>query len=168
MRRNTQGWEAWEAIVNRLLGLDGTVTSGNKWYDPGDGVDRSHYTEEDFPLIVDAKYTEAASFVVSQKTLFQWVKKAEEMGKRFILAVRIWPKELANPEDYIVISFDDFVELREAYKDLKAKKQHGLTDNDIAFLDLLAKNLMQVQLKLKMVSIVGKLKGEANVESDAN
>jgi hypothetical protein len=167
MKRHQQGWEAWEFRVNKDLGLDPTISSGNKWHDPGDGVDRSHYTEEFFPLVVDAKYTESASFTVSQQTLFQWVKKAEEMGKRFLLAVRICPKGHIDPEDYVVVPYNDFVEFREAYKDLKLRKNAGLNDNDIEFLEMLAAKMMQVQLRLKMISVVNKLKGSADVVSDA-
>jgi hypothetical protein len=162
---NNPRWQEWEQKVNKDLGLDGTISSGNKWHDPGDGVDRSHYTEEIFPLVVDAKYTEAHSFAVSQRVLYQWVKKAEEMGKRFILAVRLWPKGFALPEDYVVVPYNDFIEFREAYRELKSKTvtDYHLTENDIQFLEVLSQKLVVSQLRLKMVSIVSKIKGSGVV-----
>lgn len=50
------GWEAWESYANRALGLTGTIASGSKAYDPGDGVDRRHHTETGYALMCDAKY----------------------------------------------------------------------------------------------------------------
>lgn len=56
MRAVEPGWEAFERYVNRVLGLQATVASGSKDYDPGDGVDRRHHTETDYALMADAKF----------------------------------------------------------------------------------------------------------------
>ena len=60
--RAVPGWRNFEVYVNELLGLEGTIASGSQFHDPGDGVDRRHHTETDFALMVDAKYSERASF----------------------------------------------------------------------------------------------------------
>ena len=61
------GWQEHERYVCSLLSLDLTNCSGNKFYDPGDGVDRSHYTQNDFALIIDAKCTTKKSFSLNSE-----------------------------------------------------------------------------------------------------
>ncbi len=113
-----RGWEDHEAFIQGLFGLRGTVCSGNKWYDPGDAVDGQHPTDSPFPIFADCKYTEAASYSVKAKEMAQWSTRAEEMGKRFILPIRLWPKGAASPQDWVVLNVHDFAELLEAYRGL--------------------------------------------------
>lgn len=106
--------EAWEHEVARLLDLDLTITSGNKWYDPGDATTRGR--DDPFPLYADAKFTERASFSLKAKDLRQYSKRAEEAGKRFLLPLRFHSPGQRHPEDYAVLSFHDFVELRDGFR----------------------------------------------------
>lgn len=108
------GWQGHEAYVQELLGLDSTIASGSKFHDVGDAVDHQHYTDSDFRFIVDCKYTESQSFSIPLKLLDQWTKSAQELGKRFLLPLRFWPKGQRNPKDYVVMSLHDFQELFEA------------------------------------------------------
>ena len=103
-----QSWKQHEKYVQEVLGLDSTICSGNKFYDPGDAVDNDR--ESPFPIIADCKFTERKSFSVASKTLSQWTDKAAEMGKRFIMPVRLSPKG-STSQDYVVIGLHDFAEL---------------------------------------------------------
>ena len=79
-------WEVWEREVVKALDLDATISSGSKWYDPGDATTRGR--DDPFPLFADAKFTERASFSLKAKDLRQYSKRAEEAGKRFLLPLR--------------------------------------------------------------------------------
>jgi hypothetical protein len=103
--------EAWEQEVARVLDLDLTITSGNKFYDPGDATSRGR--DDPFPLFADAKFTQKGSFSLKAKELRQWSQRASEAGKRFVLPLRFHPPGQRHPDDYVVMSFHDFVELRD-------------------------------------------------------
>lgn len=105
------GWQAFEAHCQGLLGLDATISSGSRFHDPGDGVDRRHHTETDFPLIIDAKYSEAGSFTVNRRMLSQWQDRAAAMGKRFVLPIRLVDTKRQQTHDYAVMGLDDLAEL---------------------------------------------------------
>ena len=109
-----RGWEAWEHYVTHLLGIDATIHSGNKFYDPGDAVTRGRSSA--FPLYADAKYTEKFSYPLKLKELSQYGERAADLGKRLVLSIRFWPKGVVRPEDYVVLSADDFVELLDMAK----------------------------------------------------
>jgi hypothetical protein len=112
--KNKRGWQAHEQYVQELLGLSSTICSGNQFNDPGDGVDRDHPSQKLFPLIVDAKYTEKQSFSIKYAVLNEWWDKAAEMGKRFVMPIRFFPKWTVEPIDYVLLSLDDFAELLDA------------------------------------------------------
>jgi hypothetical protein len=110
-------WQEHEAHVNALLGLDATVHSGNRWHDQGDGVDRSHPSQNSFALIADCKCTGSKSISIKSAFLKDWCTKAAEMGKRFIMPIRFdSPIGIDAPQDYVLLSLDDFVELLEKSK----------------------------------------------------
>lgn len=115
--RHELGWAAWEAYVNRLLGLDSTVASGSQAHDPGDGVDRRHHTETDYALMVDAKYTERKSFSISAKLMGQYVRRAAEAGKSFLLPVRLVDTGTKEVHDFVVVPLQDYVMLLETYRE---------------------------------------------------
>lgn len=114
--RQELGWSAWESYINRLLDLDATLASGSQAHDVGDGVDRRHHTETDYALMADAKYTERKSFSVSAKLMGQYVRRAAEMGKRFILPVRLVDIRANTVDDYVVVPLQDYVTLLETYR----------------------------------------------------
>jgi hypothetical protein len=114
------GWEAWERYVNAALRLDSTIASGSKNYDPGDGVDRRHHSETGYALMADAKYTERKSFSVSAKLMGQYVRRAAEMGKRFVLPVRLVDSGTKEVHDYIVVPLQDYVVLLETYREVES------------------------------------------------
>lgn len=73
--------------------------------------------------------TEKASYSVNLKFLRQMTDKAMELGKRFILPVRLWPNTESLPHDYVVVSLDDFAELLEksrAWDKLVGEKEISL------------------------------------------
>ena len=101
-------WEQHERYIQSVLGLQATICSGNKFYDPGDAVD--HDRESVFPVMADCKCTERKSFSVTRQTMEQWEEKAAEMGKRFVMPVRLAPRG-ADPYDCVVLGLHDFAEL---------------------------------------------------------
>lgn len=115
--RTELGWEAFEAYVNRVLGLSATVASGSQDYDPGDGVDRRHHSETDYSLMADAKYSEQKSFSVSAKLMGQYVRRAAEAGKRFVLPVRLVDKTTKDVHDFVVVPLQDYVTLLDTYRE---------------------------------------------------
>lgn len=108
-----KGWQEHEAYIQKVLGLDSTAASGAKFHDPGDAVDHRHPSKSDFRIMADAKFTEKGSYSVNLKFLRQMTDKAVELGKRFILPIRLWPNTEQLPHDYVVVSLDDFAELLE-------------------------------------------------------
>lgn len=106
-------WERFERDVNGLLGLAGTAASGARWQDIGDGVDARHPSESAFPLIVDCKATERASFSIKARDLAQWQARAAELGKRFAMPIRFWNRANTRSRDYILLDLHDFAELLE-------------------------------------------------------
>jgi hypothetical protein len=121
------GWEAHEQAIQHLLGLDSTPASGSQFYAPGDAVDNRHPRHSSFALLADAKYTEKGSFALNHHFLVEQVERATELGKRFILPLRFWPKGAYHPDDYVVSTLDDFAELVEARRTSHA---HQLADID--------------------------------------
>lgn len=105
----TPTWEQWEHHVQEVLGLSSTPGSGNQFHSPGDAVDTGH--DSIFPLIADCKATKNHSYSITRKFWEQWSQKAAEDGKRFIAAVRLWPRGDRTPTDVVVIGLDDFAEL---------------------------------------------------------
>ena len=115
--RHELGWEAWERYVNKALCLDSTIASGSKAYDVGDGVDRRHRRETDYALMVDCKYTEQKSFSLNGKLMDQYVHRAAEAGKSFILPVRLVVKGGMDVKDFVVVPFEDYRMLLETYRE---------------------------------------------------
>lgn len=115
--RHTLGWSAFEDYVNTLLKLSATAASGSRDHDPGDGVDRRHHSQTDYALMADCKYTEQASFSVNRKLMKQYVLRAAEAGKRFVLPVRLVDMRTKNVDDYIVVPLQDYVALLESYRE---------------------------------------------------
>ena len=107
-------WKRFEEDVAALLGLSPTIASGSKHYDPGDGVHRG--LSHAFPLYADAKYTEHIAFALKSFELRQYVERAAEMGKRFIMPIRFGSKAVGHHEDYVVLSLHDFKELLDGHR----------------------------------------------------
>lgn len=105
------GWRAHEAYVQSVLGLDSTLCSGNKFHDPGDGVDRSHPGQNSFALIIDAKCTSTKSFSIKSELLREWRVRAGMLGKRFAMPIRFEDVTNDSRDDYILLTLDDFAEL---------------------------------------------------------
>jgi hypothetical protein len=102
-------WEVFERYVAQVFGLDTTIASGNKFFDPGDAVNRDR--DHPFPLFVDAKYTEAASYPLKMRELANYTERAADVGKRLVVALRFWPRGRREPEDYAIVGLHDLVEL---------------------------------------------------------
>lgn len=100
-------WERWERESAEMFGLDQTLTSGNKFFDPGDATHRGRSTP--FPLLVDAKYTTRSSYSLKLKFLRDMTHRAAEQGKRFLLPLRFHVK--GTTEDFVVLRAHDFAEL---------------------------------------------------------
>ena len=115
-----RGFEAHEDWVAETFSLRNTITSGNKFYDPGDCVTAD--PDSRFPLFVDAKYTEKHSQSVRVRDLHYYQSIAAELGKRMVVALRFWHKDAVGPSDYVVLSAHDFLELL----DMVQSKDRGL------------------------------------------
>jgi hypothetical protein len=107
-------WQDWENTVAHDLGLDTTIHSGVKFYDPGDVVTRGR--EAPFPLLADCKYTEARSYRLTASALHQLSGTATALGKRFLLPLRFAHRDGVGAEDYVVMSYHDFRELLDGYR----------------------------------------------------
>lgn len=115
-------WEAWEREVSEILGVQRTITSGNKWFDPGDATTLGH---SPWPLYVEAKYTEAQSYTLKFRDLQQTQQLADQSGKRLVMPIRIHPNWarlpaaslLVRPADYALIPLHDLAELLQKVRD---------------------------------------------------
>lgn len=119
--RQQLGWEAWERYVNSVLRLDSTIASGSQAHDPGDGVDRRHHSETDYALMADAKYTEQKSFSLNAKLLAQYVRRAAEAGKSFVLPVRLVDKAADDVHDFVVVPLQDYVMLLDSWREAECR-----------------------------------------------
>lgn len=104
-----ENWEKFEKYVQRSLNLDSTVSSGNQWNDPGDAVDRTHFSIDPYKLIVDCKYTERKGFRLESAMLKTWVRNAVDGGYIFGLPIRF--HENGKNSDYIVLTLEDFSDI---------------------------------------------------------
>lgn len=105
------GWKQHEEDMAKLFGGRKTITSGNKFYDPGDVVTSS--VDSDFPIFADCKYTEHSSMSIKLLTLRDLGEKAASLGKRFIMPIRYHVKAEGTDNDYVLLSAHDFAELLE-------------------------------------------------------
>jgi len=101
-------WEAFESDVAELFGLRRTITSGNKFFDPGDAVSPP---DDPFPLYVDAKYTERLSYSLKLKDLQNYRDQAAHLGKHLVLPLRFWPRGQHGPQDFAVVDLYDLHDL---------------------------------------------------------
>lgn len=102
-------WTEHEKYIRTLLHLDGTVSSGNKFHDPGDAVAREHYQDRAYRLYAECKSTINKSFALSRVALASHGKRAMEYGKMFVFPVRFYADGVAF--DYVVLRADDFSEI---------------------------------------------------------
>ena len=160
---NPKPWVKWEIEVQDRLGLRSTISSGNTFYDPSDGVDTRDHTDSDFLLMVDAKCTESQSYRVQQKFMNQWVTKAQEAGFRFALPVRMNNGEdgsAGDITDFAVITFEDFLELVESYREKNDKKpkvkKRVFTEDDIQLLTKVAEAIKEPKVRSMFLTIVDK------------
>lgn len=103
------GWQQHEHDVAAMFGLDLTVSSGNRFHDPGDAIHRGRRFP--FPVYAEAKYTSNASRSLRLAELQDGQERAEEIGRRFILPLRFWPRGAVGPHDYVVLNAHDLAEL---------------------------------------------------------
>ena len=113
-------WKTHEREVAEILGLSLTISSGNQFNDPGDGVTPGHWTESNFPLLVDCKATRKKSYSLERVFLDSWEAKARGMGKTFALPVRFEYEEGSQTKksdlEKIVEVIDFLEKLYDAYK----------------------------------------------------
>ena len=105
----TTRWTDHENYIKTLLHLDGTVSSGNKFYDPGDAVAREHYTERAYRVYAECKSTINKSYSLRRQDIAGYARRAAEYGKMFVLPVRFYFDGIY--EDYVVLKAGDFAEV---------------------------------------------------------
>lgn len=108
-------WAKFEQDVQQMLGLQSTIGSGNKFYDPSDGVSPGVPYDDPIPLMVDCKTTENKSYRVDRDFLRQWYKKSLGLGYEFALPLRFLDKQ-SGDEDWVVIPLKTFVSLMDFFR----------------------------------------------------
>lgn len=110
-------WQKAESDIRERLGLEGTSGSGNKWYDIGDSVDHSHFTEVVFPLLVESKATRHKSYSIVREYVQDYWERSVMRGKRFLLHTQFQEEVGSGVEDpqrdWVTLTLDDFAELYE-------------------------------------------------------
>lgn len=144
-------WEIWEDDVNNSLNLRGTISSGSKFYDIGDGVGTDF--DSQFRLMVDAKCTKSSSYSLKHKLLDDWLLKSREKGTVFALPVR-FNNGKGNNTDFVVLSFDDFVEIIEY---AKAGEGKVFTDEEKKLINKLIEH-SPPKIKTQLENILDKMK----------
>lgn len=109
------GWENHEEDVAKIFGLRRTISSGNRFFDPGDAV--SPDSTGPFPIYAEAKYTEKDSFTLKRKDLRKYWELAFDTNKHLIMPIRFWPRGARMPDDYVLLGLHDLQELIERYRD---------------------------------------------------
>lgn len=102
-------WRKHETDLQEALGLNSTIGSGNQFQDIGDGS-TGHNRKNAIPIVIDCKCTEKASYSLSSELLEDWLRRAGEIGKMFMLPIRF---QHAKVQDYVVLQLDDLLELLE-------------------------------------------------------
>lgn len=102
-------WRKHESDLQEAMGLNSTVGSGNQFHDIGDGS-TGHNRKNAIPIVIDCKCTEKASYSLSSVMLEEWLDKAAQIGKMFMLPVRF---QHAKVKDYVVLQLEDLLELLE-------------------------------------------------------
>lgn len=158
-------WEKWEIECQDRLGLRSTVSSGSQFYDPSDGVDPRSHNESDYLLMIDAKCTESQSYRVQKKLMNQWVEKARMGGYRFALPIRL--DNGGSPDDhditdFAVITFEDFLELVESYREKNDKKpakskKSKLDEDDMEFVSKIAEAIKPAKARARFLDILERL-----------
>lgn len=118
-----RGWIKHEHDMAEMFGLDRTLTSGNKFFDKGDAVHRGRQLP--FPVYLEAKYTEHASRTLTMIELYEGQQHAAEAGRRFVMAVRFYPKNAVGPEDYVVMAAHDLAELLDMVNEEDTEEDTG-------------------------------------------
>ena len=106
---NFPDWQRFEREANAALGIDATVTSGNKWYDKNDGTTRGHPLDNAFMIDADEKSTTHKTYSLSEDFLLSNKKRSTLAGKTFLLPLRFEHEDFHS--DWIVISMDDFLSM---------------------------------------------------------
>lgn len=131
MTKGNPAWERFEHHTQEILKLRGTPGSGNQWHDPSDGVSR---VDDPYKVMVDCKYTDKASYSLSQAFLAQWWSKATMAGNRFALPVRfggdlVYAEHRSAPKDWVVITLDDYAELVETAREKLSSVERADSDD---------------------------------------
>ena len=122
MPSNMPDWQAHESEVAELLGIDTTVSSGNKFYDISDAVTRGHALDDRVQFMADMKATIRKTFRLDRDFLHEYRERAILRSKIFLLPVRFENPETKYREDWILVHANDFSELlgldvkRESYE----------------------------------------------------
>lgn len=104
-------WQSHEKEVAELLGIDQTVTSGNKFYDISDATTREHVLDNKIQLLSDMKSTIRKTFRMDREFLKEYRERAMIRGKIFVMPVRFENQDTKETEDWIVLQINDFSEL---------------------------------------------------------
>ena len=111
MREDFPDWHAHEDYVAELLGIDKTVSSGNKFYDISDAVSREHVLENRVQFMADAKSTRNKTFRIGRDFLKDYREASIIRGKIFLLPIRFEVKGTGEVHDWILLHANDFSEL---------------------------------------------------------
>ena len=148
------GWRRWESTVNTELGLEETVASGATWKDKGDGTTRDNYSEP-WPLMVDAKTTEAGSYSLKFKTLHDLWKTATQAGRNFAMPLKFM--EQRGETEWAIVPFSDYAYLVEQYR----TSPPDFTDEERALLRAVKTQLKGEMLHEAMRIILAKMGDES-------
>lgn len=147
-------WENFEQKVQDTLGLEPTITSGNKWYDISDGV---HRDQNPYRVMVDAKFTEASSYTLQAKFLQEWHQEAAKLGYKFALPIKLSGSR-ATPNEWVAIPLDDYAELVETIRRLSANRSEQIKD-----LKLVANHIIEDPLTVTREQRLDLLKAVKNL-----
>lgn len=145
-------WERFEQACNVKLGLDGTAASGATWKDKGDGSTRNNY-DEVWPLLVDAKTTEKASFSLKAKFLEDMKRVALQDGKTFALPLKFLTEDGPRFTEWVVLPLDDYAYLIEEHR----KKGARFSLEEVALVRALQKSVKTEALVDMLGSILRKM-----------
>lgn len=145
-------WSEHENYIRVLLHLDGTVSSGNQFHDPGDAVAREHYLDRAYRFYAECKSTIKDSYSLNRKNLANHEKRAKLYGKRFVLPVRFYFE--GTSADYVVLRAEEFAEL--------VDRAESASNNDAArYLDWTIGHINNSRIKARAQHALRSLTGDS-------
>lgn len=161
MAEQVPDWKKAENEINEQLGVQATVSSGNQWYEKGDGTTKEHSADSDaYRFEVDEKSTVKSKYTIDAYQLKDWCNRAIRQNKIFLLPIRFeLGRDREDVLDYVVLRLTDFRFLLGLDEVIQYRKKSAESkDNKLKFEHKLSKVLLALDALAKSPNLSDKAK----------